>query len=212
MTKKYKKYKKKYKKNYKKKYNKTMYKTNTMWRAIERKAKDFVVADAAVSSSGTITLINGMVKGDTISTREARKINQYLFYYKAFAAVNQTTAEDTIVRLMIFVDTQHNGGSDPAVTDVLRAATPISLLNFDNRFRFKVLSDKLVTLSVAGPNILKWKKYIKIPKSCQNVIYDDGNVGDATDIIKNALYMLVVSDATNEPELRVDGRLRYTDN
>lgn len=170
----------------------------------EKKYTD-VSLGGAVSSTGSIQLINNIAQGDDVANRDGNSILHK--YIKAeFSTGQNSAATDTFIRIVVFVDTA-NQGSTPAITDVLTAATPDSLKNVDNQKRFVILRDKRYALSINGTRATMSKMYIPTNFHCR---YSSTT---GTSVLQNSLYYLSISsEATNTPIVVANFRNAFYDN
>lgn len=161
------------------------------------------------NNTGGIATISAMTKGTNYNQREGNSIKNMSIQWRGTASIN-ASATETFVRLMIFRDNECQGAY-PAVTDVLQSASVVSPLNHLNGKRFKILSDKVYSLSINGRENLSFKHFIKIDKShCK---YNDANAGDVTDQREGALmYLIISNEATNKPSCQLYFRQRFVDN
>ena len=117
---------------------------------------------ASMATAGTVQALNLMGQGDTVSTRDGnsiklQSITARLTFNIAAAGSSQT------VRCLFFYDTQ-NQGAAPAVTDVLVAADPDSLMNLTSYpGRFKIIRDYYKSVNPAGQASLNFRFYRKLP-------------------------------------------------
>jgi len=132
----------------------------------ELKVIDTAQATYELSTTPTITLLNGVAQGTEFNTRIGRKITMKSIQIRGYAAIVDSPASGSLNRVMLIYDTQPNGAL-PAASDVLNANTATSMLNLNNRDRFKVLMDKQFALgfysagniaSNASFNLKKFKK------------------------------------------------------
>ncbi len=155
------------------------------------------------------SLVN-MIKGDDDNLRQGNQIRVKLVYLNALIKIN-ASATNTTLRYMIILDKQCNGVNptapelfqDNTVNDIM-----VSPLNPDNKFRFRILYNKLVKLSTTLPTV-QLKKYLKV----DYIIRYDGNAGTTADITSNNLIVLLFSDeVTNDPTVTHNIRMSYIDN
>ena len=93
------------------------------------------------STSGSVSLLNGIVQGYDVSERIGRGAITDCVELNLAIYQSSSTLSLTRTRLMVLYDTQTNGAA-PAVTDVLQFASPESPINWENRRRFIVLFDE----------------------------------------------------------------------
>lgn len=158
------------------------------------------------SSTGTMTLLNGMAQGDTSSQRTGNSILMRNVHLRLVFTQNPT-AVSTIYRVMLILDTQQIGDTNPSVTDVLESASPLSPLATGTSGRFKVLKSWFFTTDDD-------KSQTKIIQFYKDFRFHTRYNGTAnTDIQKNGLYLLHLTDqATNTPTLNYSWKVGYHDN
>jgi len=168
------------------------------------------VGSTAVSTTGTLTLLNGLAEGDSATTRDGRQVLFKSLQLYVRGTMNGS-ATNTTCRVIIFLDKQPN---ETAPTMAALLATTVAggvdaFRNLDNRKRFVILHDSRMVLSTDFPERVH-EHYKKMSLVSQ---YDSGNAGTIADITSNSLYMLQVSDeATNTPTQIFNVRLRFIDN
>lgn len=180
----------------------------------ELKYKD-TSATGDVNSNGTITLINGIARGDDVAERVGRKIimKSYQVNYTAYAAPAASTGLSTTGRIMIVYDKQANAAA-PAITDVLVTATGFSLKNLNNSERFTILKDKLfVTMATAGQSDQQQsgRLYGKIHLP---TMFNAGDAGTVADITTGALYVITcgnIGAGADDSECAFRARVRFYD-
>lgn len=178
----------------------------------EFKAKDTYVSPS-VTTSGSLTLLNGLAKGDTLSTRTGRSVLFKSLQISIQAVINGS-ATTSRCRAIVFIDKQVNA-TTPTIAELLDTSTASALMamrNLNWRKRFVILKDKSFVLdSDQHPEIIINKFLYK--KMGMHTIYDDSDAGTVADISSNALYIMLVSDeAVNAPGITVQARVRYLDN
>lgn len=160
-----------------------------------------------IDTSGSITLLSGIAQGDDVNSRQGNSVLGKTLYSRVVLLRNaaNTTAMNS-VRIMVIRDL-NNVGSAPTVTDVLASATVHSPLNVDHTARYQVILDKVISLSVQGQSGVNRKWFLKVPAHLKFT------GSSATDVYKNALYLLLVSDqASSVPSIASTWRLGYYDN
>ncbi len=85
----------------------------------------------------------------------------------------------------------------------------ISRLNLNNKMRFKVLYDKVHSLSISGNQTMFAKVYLNLNDKLRFSL----NAGDITDL-RSVSYSIVFigTEVTNDPTLALDVRIRFVDN
>lgn len=174
-----------------------------------------VYSSATVNTTPTISLLNGLTKGDDIGNRDGRSILMKSLNLQATIIVNASTTIGSFVRCMVFIDKSPSGVS-PTYTEILDTSTitqPIlAQRNLNFRKRFVILRDQLIEVSPgSGGKGLYCFNYYK--KLAMHTIYDASDAGDITDISNNALYFLTVSnEGVNTPTVTLCSRVRFLDN
>lgn len=194
----------------------------------EKKVRDINSAEYPINTTGSFTLLNGLVPGTDFNNRIGRKIFMNSLYIRGFCRHNNdfvanSASSGDLWRMIVFMDMQPNGAA-PTVTDLLVTATSSSHLNMNNRDRFKVLIDKQYApgpwTALVGPPVnisgdrtaFPVKKYKKINAE---TIYNAGAAGTIGDIISGALYMFWIGQYAAgsgvQGEAVVSTRLRFSD-
>jgi len=179
---------------------------------VEYKHHDVQISVTSVSQTPTITQLTNIGQGDTSSTRDGDSIKITAIHLKGIVALH-TSAATSQYRVMLILDKQTNGAIYNA-SDVLEDTTAvdnlISPLNLDNKYRFRVLMDKLITLSNGGGNeSVTWQRHIKLNQH----IRFGGTAGTIADLNTYSLSLMVMSnEPTNVPNHSIYSRIRYVDN
>lgn len=191
---------------------------NAISSAGEWKFVDTSLALSNVSTTPTVTLLNGLISGSTATTRVGRKVAFRTFELKGYTQAN-AAALANVVRYAIVLDKQPNGAL-PAFTDIYDTVTPIALRNISNKERFQVLWDSKLVNIVGGfvtGDFTECTQHVHehFLKHLVNTQYNAGVVGDITDITTNSLLFVAIGDqATGTTAASFTGRLRlrFTDN
>lgn len=196
----------------------------------EKKYVDVDTTIYQVNTTGSITLLNGLSRGDDAAAqRVGRKVTMTSVNVRGYASTESsqnvggaTASTSQMVRCLIVYDSQPNGGT-PALVDILKEARPESQLNINNRDRFSVLANweyafGPITTGVAGITAADnqamclnlYRGGLRMP-----VIFNSNNNGNATDINTGAIWMVWVGNVaagTNlDANARVTTRCRYLD-
>jgi len=187
----------------------------------ELKFVDTTATNVAVTTTWTLTLVNGIAQGTDFNQRVGRKstIKSVLFNGNAFppTVMNANSAAGTYMRYVIIFDTQPNSGTLPVGTDIFVTNDPNTVMNLNNRDRFRVLMDIRKQLGsylfnaapglVAGsPSNAFWTKY----KKCNLETIFSGTAATLGSISTGAIYLCVIGD---NPTSALDYyiRVRYID-
>lgn len=174
----------------------------------------------AVGSTGSVTLLNGVASGTGVNERVGRQnTNKSYFGRFGFYPSSTTSAPlGTIVRIIVFFDSQTNSSaSPPAVGDVLEATAWDSPMNLNNRERFKILLEFKITVGAttyttgaltAGSPVPRVKEvYRKL-----NLTTTYSGVGASTSsIATGGIFLLAIANVNNTVTMDAYHRIRFTD-
>lgn len=164
----------------------------------EKKFKDSVF-NSTVTDTGSIVHLSSIAQGNTERERSGNRIKSVGWEYRLQTIVNDAT---NIVRIIIFQDSS-SGGAFATVAEVLQSAEPLSFYEDTNvPGRFRILSDRTVTLAEAGANQVQFIH--RSGKLSTTMTFD----GTSTDPFINSLYMLLISDSGVSGPL-TDAIIRY---
>jgi len=176
----------------------------------EMKQYELTSSGNYIDHTGTIIHLSNILQGDTTSTRDGRSV---LLNYINMRGVISRIESNTILRMIVFQDTQQNGiipSTDQVLSTVGDGFAPFSGLEPSFAGRFKILSSNTISLNEQNPLPLfkvfkKYNTHIKWQTSA-----DGGNP------MKGHLYMLLISNAatsaTNRPLVDFRSKLGYRDN
>lgn len=183
----------------------------------ELKFKDTARTTAPLVVTGTVdTNLVVIPTGAGESDRIGRKIVVKSIYCRGTLVLAPTANGVDKVRMIIVNDTQANGAVF-AVTDVLESAQMDSHYNLDNQMRFKILSDQNFTLNAQAYNgttenalYRDIRKYIRcnIPIEYDNTAATTGAIGTQR---SNSIAILWINAATNQSDVTMTTRVRYSD-
>lgn len=187
----------------------------------ELKSIDVSVSPGNITSTARITLLSGVSQGTDYTQRIGRKImfkSMLLRWMTQNVTVaGASDANGDIMRVLCIQDLQSNGSSI-ATTDVLQSNSVLSPMNLNNRDRFKVLFDKIVTLGdyyiaaatlTTGCPVPKFfKKYKKLfgPQIFGNT------AGGFADITSGSIWLIELgTSAVATYEASWYSRIRFSD-
>lgn len=178
---------------------------------VELKAIDTSVNEA-VSTTGGVMLLNGIVPGVGLNQRVGRQVKMASLSAILRFSVGATTGVDQFHRYLIVRDKQANGGA-LTVNDVLDSTSVSAMLNLSNQHRFVILHDELVHLNASAEpgSEVPFQRQFRVDSLVQ---YNSGTAGTVADIATNSLYFIFIgSVAVGTTDGTVTGtfRLRYTD-
>jgi len=198
---------------------------------VEEKNTDQVDSGDFAGGGIKTYLLNGISQGDTGNTRDGDQVKVMKTYGKIMLSNTDIDASH-FFRIMLVVDRQADG-TVPTVSELLDVGNSepdmIAHNNMDNKFRFRVLKDKLVKLNPSGSTttgdsraiVSYFHNFIKNRKSKlkRNPMKEglktrySGTGNTAADIASNSLWLFVIADgASAEFALDHVGRTRYVDN
>ncbi len=176
---------------------------NTEFKTVDNSSSTTVI------DTGLVILLNATVVGDDFDNRDGRQIRFKSVQY-AINVIQHPTAVSTITRIMIVLDKQPNGVL-MVIADLLTSGgNTLDFRNLNNRKRFVIVSDVIVTQSDTA-NTTDYRSLYK--QMDFKTVYDDSNAGSIADIETNALFMILLSsEAANGPTVQVETRCRFIDN
>ena len=170
-----------------------------------------------ITSTGTVTLINGIGTGTDQFNRIGKSVYlKTVTLTSTLLNANTGTSEPAhFIRLLLVRDNAPNGAATPVLADFLReidnaggaTTTALSMQNTNNRKRFTFLIDKLITIppwnlgntnpgnSATAPLDMNFKRVLKINKRMQF----SGTGTAIADIQTNAMYWVRVTDLARVP-------------
>ncbi len=175
---------------------------NTEFKSID------LATTGVITTTASITLLNGLVKGDDFDNRDGRVVRLKSIQYHIEAVMNTTPINDSL-RIMIVIDKQPNE-INMVIADLIDATNMTSFRNLDQRKRFVILKDTVLDMSIGRGTIARDSWYKKFD---MKTTYDDSDAGTIVDITTNALYLVLFStEASNGPSVARTTRIRYIDN
>jgi len=170
---------------------------------------DVGVTTTTPSTTAVITQLNAIAQGDLSSNRTG---NSLLLKYLTMrvAVLASTSANQTLLRIIVFFDKQQIADTAPATTDLLSVNSTLAFLNNNAAGRFQVIDDRFINLDNLSKKSMHYKYYKSFAGSNIHCKY---NGAASTDIQKNGLYVAFISnEATNTPSVTGLIRLGYHDN
>lgn len=177
---------------------------------VEYKCHDVSFNNTAVTQTAIITQLTNVPQGDSSQSRDGSqlKITRNVLRYSICGGA----VADTLVRCMLVHDKQTNGAIY-AIADLLQDSSVIDIinspLNLDNKYRFRVLYDKVHKLSNASQNAIAVSKVLNLSQR----IRFDGTDTSITDLTSSSLSFVMCSNqGASPPNLALFNRLRFVDN
>lgn len=161
----------------------------------ELKAVDVSIAASPCDTTGGVTLLNGLARGDDINQRNGREVLLKSIEIRLRNLVTAGTGTEQTHRVCIVYDRQSNGAA-PTIADILSAPNVLYPRNLENRRRFKILYDRAFTLNATGePGGERFHKFYR--RLAHPVTFNTGNAGTIADITMGSLYLITMG--TNAP-------------
>lgn len=178
---------------------------------VERKFIDLVSNGYTLqaSSTGALLLLNGVGQGTNLTDRIGDSVLVKSIYIEGFLQLNTSTQD--LVRLQIVLDRQANGAS-PAWSDVYENTTPAccALRNKLTTNRFRVLTQRILTLNNNGDQLVRFKMFIPLRKFHTKY---NGTGATIASLYTNALYFSLSGNVTTNMSVAAfTARVRFIDN
>lgn len=172
---------------------------------VEKKICDKTFS-SVVDSAGSIFALHEIAQGTGNTEREGNKVKATTLSCRGNIAIS-SAATYSLVRLIIFKDTQQVADTAPTVTSVLESAHPLSLYNKNTLGRFQIIEDNSYSLHTHENPAPMYNTH----KNLMHHLFYNGTAN--SDIQKGGLYCIIISDqGTNKPVADLRFRLRYVDN
>lgn len=190
--------------------------------APEHKFIDTTAATYLATTTGSVTLINGIATGTDYNNRLGRKVEFTSVHVKGYVYPEDTTVVESFARLMVVWDSDVDGVA-PTITDILAQSSSISFNNLNNRNRFRVLINEefaigavqstisaTVGSTTGSPTVYPIDRFVKLPSLVQIA---QGTTNTVASIQEGALWMVVIGNngASNGSIFQVATRCRFTD-
>jgi len=179
---------------------------------------DLALAPYAMDTTGSVTLLNTVAQGASVSQRVGKKIQMRGLQCRGYMQNNSAGIANDVAFLIVY--DKRPTGSLPAVTDILVAANAAAFNNDNNAGRFTVLKrcdELLLGNSNAAANYLdsmyKGNDFFLDLKNRQTV-YKAAGTGAIGDIEEGALYLVTVGNTTagtSAAVLAAAFRMRFKD-
>jgi len=187
----------------------------------EVKYSDLASANYACDTTGSVTCLNAVPRGDAPTSRNGNVINMKSCRVFGLIYPQDYNVAPNLARIMLVWDAQPNSGSLPSITDILNASTSISSTNLNNRMRFTILRDyktSLAAISIGGaaqtnfagsPTVDELDWYVKIPQRT----YYSGNDALYSTIATGALLLVTIGNqpVNDGSAALLTTRIRFTD-
>lgn len=178
----------------------------------KQREKKLIDNDGSPASSNTVTItpISLIAQGDTANDREGSKVVLTSLQMK-YSWKQNTNAVASRCRVMLVLDKQVNGATFSA-GDLLQSTALgtgiVSPLNLDGAFRFKILYNKVHTLSSEGSVVQYGEMFRKINIPARYT----GVPGNIANVLSSGLFLVHLSDETTQtPTISFFTRIRFID-
>ncbi len=188
--------------------NLALRKVRKLQRKTEVKYADIgLVTIASISTSGDVTAFSNVGQGDGVGQRDGDAISPFMLELN-FQWFGTALAVTELYRTIIFIDRRQVESTTPSVATVLKSLDALSTIKGSVRTRFTILYDEMFTRPSANDVHQSFARSLRIKLNMQ--MRYKGVV--STDIVKNGLYMLNISNSTgNLPSFNFHSRLLYND-
>lgn len=180
---------------------------------------DQTIANVRDGATPSIVLLNGVLQGDDFNERVGRRIHMksWLIRFKIASLATATSPIGNTVRITVVLDLQTNGAA-PLLTDVYTTnTTNLAPMNLNNRARFKILHDRVMTMPAAEYSAGALTAGSPVPKVFKlykrfNTTTTFGATGGTVAAIQSGSIFCIVwgeNDAVSTFEYQ--SRIRFTD-
>ncbi len=178
---------------------------------VEFKFHDLGLSFTTIDDAGRFMQLTNVAQGDTDQTRDGAQIKITRINIKGWIAASPTS-DNTIMRIILVQDKQTNQAAF-TLADLLSLTVIndniISPLNLDNKYRFRVLYNRVFTFNNTGNQT----KSFEINKELNMRIRFDASTSTIADLTSNSLTLVLLSNKTiNHPSITFLSRIRYVDN
>jgi len=184
----------------------------------EKKTVDVDPTVVAVNTTGSVTLLNGIATGTDFTDRIGRKVLLKSIQLRWQLEPTDQVVGGNLCRIVIVYDAQTNGAA-PAVTDVLKSASPLANVNLNNRDRFQILFDKtylqLFAANTATQAVAFGQAYFrgKLYRRLKHEMVFGGTTAAVGSIQTGSIYLITIGSniATADSQLSFTSRIRFMD-
>ncbi len=178
---------------------------------VEYKFHDVVSSSATRNTQPTIIELSNIAQGDTDQTRDGAQIKVTSLLLRLMS-LRHTSSFTSMVRVMLVLDKQTNQAvyvNSDLIADITSQDGIVSPLNLDNKYRFRVLFDKVIAIP-SGHGCNYTNVYLK---DLDVKLRYDASTSAIADLTSNSLSLVLFSnEPTNSPTTSHYVRLRYVDN
>jgi len=165
-----------------------------------------------VTATGNINLLSTIANGTDVQDRIGRKIS-YHDIEIIWDVNNAATHSLSNHKMWIIFDNAPNG-ANPVWSDIFTSTVPYTLMNADQKGRFKVICEEEIitwndsTVGQAVIDNVHGHKVLSLKgKNAQFI----GTSAGISSIDKGAIYMCVISDAAGSVTVNLQNKIQYSD-
>lgn len=115
-----------------------------------------------LASAATVDWLTNIAQGTDYNKRDGISVKPASLFLRGTIELQGTAPVGTNVRHVLVLD-KEGLGTAPTVTDLFEDTSYfVSPLNHINGKRFKVLMDRITSVSPQGPQSVHWKKFLKL--------------------------------------------------
>lgn len=175
-------------------HRKRTYRKRRYYKKSTKEFKQILLAPTIpMNSAGSVTLLNGLERGDDLGYRDGREVNFRSIEMK-FSNFSTVGTGITQIHRMLLVQDKNPNATTPAILDILTGASSVATRNLNNRKRFKILWDKVVVVN--GSGLSGTTRYTKKYKRLNiQTVYNQLDVNDITAIQQNALFLVCIGSS-----------------
>lgn len=187
----------------------------------ELKSIDVTLVGEPISQTAHVALLNGVATGTDYNARIGRQTKMKSIYLRVtFEYRTLSGAIGDFIRMLVIYDRQPNGVALTAA-NVLQGGSYIDPINLDNRDRFSVIADKMMTFNPvqystalpSGGNPAN--KHVKIYKKMNLTTQYSGTGATVGSIQTGSVYIILLGAnyAAGNEMIRTDyySRIRFVD-
>ncbi len=174
----------------------------------EVKVHDVNAVILNVTTAGDVRNIALIAQGDGVNQRDGDRISPFWLNMR-FQWVGDALGVVEVYRTIIFIDRRQVASTVPSVLTVLSAATPLAMINSQNRNRFSIIFDQTFTRPSDTSSRQSFVGIVKTKVNIQSMQWADATAATLT---KNGLYMLNITNSSgNDPDFIFYARMFYND-
>lgn len=187
---------------------------------VERKVVDTTVAVYQINTTGSVNLLNGIATGTDYTQRIGRRVNVVSIQARGIAYIETPTATPVQMGRFMLVEDMQANGVIATTADIFNEATGTSMMNLNNRERFKVHYDKQMVFGPAsttatqtysaGPQAYN----IAVYKKCNIPMVFEGTAATIGSVSSGALYAVFIGTqvaGTADCNCAMSFRIRFID-